>query len=225
MTVYLFDAYGTLLDLSAALRIAEPQLGARLPAMLRTWRATQLDYAWLSALGERFENFDIITRRAFHDALATEDIIDDGLVDDLTAAFATLPAFSDAAATLANLRTRGDQTAILSNGTPQWLTASAAHASLTPHLDRILSVEATQTYKPAPAAYAIGVEAFAQPADGMIFVSSNWWDVVGARNFGYRTVWIDRGGGHWPPTVERPTVSVASLTELLTVDVELSTSV
>lgn len=215
MPSYLFDAYGTLLDLSAAFRIAEPQLGARLAPMLERWRATQLDYAWLAGLSDRYRPFDAITRDAFRDSLAAEDIVDEGLVDDLCNAFATLPAYPDAAATLQALKSRGDMCAILSNGTPQWLQASVDHAGLAASFDAILSTHAVRTYKPAPAAYALGTARFEQPAAAMIFVSSNWWDVAGARDFGYQTVWINRGNTVWPASVEQPRMIAASLTDIL----------
>lgn len=215
MTIYLFDAYGTLLDLTAAFDAAKDRLGSRHDAMLQRWRSTQLDYAWLAALGGAFRNFEDITRDAFRDALAADGIDDPDLVATLTGAFATLPAYTDAASTLQGLRKRGDKTAILSNGSPNWLAASAASSGLTPHLDQNLSVAPARTYKPAPAAYAIGVDAFGGDAHSMIFVSSNWWDVVGARQFGYQVIWIDRGQNAWPRSVMRPDFIAASLTDII----------
>lgn len=219
MPTYLFDAYGTLLDLSAAFRIAEPRLGTRLTPMLERWRATQLDYAWLSALGDRFRSFDMITRDAFRDSLAADGIVDDALVDDLCGAFATLPAYPDAAATLQALKARGDTCAILSNGTPQWLRASIDGAEIGTSLDAILSTQVVRTYKPAPTAYALATATFKQPAAAMIFVSSNWWDVVGARDFGYQTIWIDRGNAPWPASVAKPQTVASCLAEVVTIGV------
>jgi 2-haloacid dehalogenase len=49
-------------------------------------------------------------------------------------------------------------------------------------------------YKPAPAVYALGPETLGLPAGDLLFVSSNAWDVAGAKAFGYRVAWCNRAG-------------------------------
>jgi len=39
----------------------------------------------------------------------------------------------------------------------------------------------------------MGPRAFGLSAGEMLFVSSNAWDVAGAKAFGYRTCWCNRG--------------------------------
>jgi len=51
-----------------------------------------------------------------------------------------------------------------------------------------------RTYKPSPAVYALGPAAFGMPAEEILFVSSNAWDVAGAEAFGYLTCWCNRSG-------------------------------
>jgi len=60
--------------------------------------------------------------------------------------------------------------------------------------DHVLSVDAVRQYKTAPAAYALGPQAFNLPASEILFVSSNCWDACGATWFGYTTFWINRAG-------------------------------
>jgi 2-haloacid dehalogenase len=60
--------------------------------------------------------------------------------------------------------------------------------------DHVLSVDAVRQYKTAPAAYALGPQAFNLPAGEILFVSSNCWDACGATWFGYTTFWINRAG-------------------------------
>ena len=57
----------------------------------------------------------------------------------------------------------------------------------------MLSVDAVKTYKPAPTVYALGPRALGLAADELLFVSSNAWDVAGAKAFGYRVAWCNRG--------------------------------
>ena len=61
----------------------------------------------------------------------------------------------------------------------------------------MLSVDAVKTYKPAPQVYALGPQALGRPAGQLLFVSSNAWDVAGAKAFGYQVAWCNRTGA--PP--------------------------
>jgi 2-haloacid dehalogenase len=82
--------------------------------------------------------------------------------------------------------------AILSNGNPQMLDIAVKSAGMTGLFDHVLSVDAVRAYKPSPAAYSLGTQAFgAQPRE-LVFVSSNGWDVAGATWFGFTTFWLNR---------------------------------
>lgn len=214
----LFDAYGTLFDLSDALGPARDRLGDKADAVLAHWRVSQLDYAWLGALGQRYENFEVMTRMAFRDALSREGIHDDSLLDTLSASFRTVQAYDDVVEALKALAARGARTAILSNGAPGMLEDAASHAGILEHLETILSVDVVQTYKPDPDAYAIGEEYMGVERGQIAFVSSNWWDVVGARNFGYRAIWVDRGKSPWPVSFDGPSDVARGLMDLLELD-------
>jgi 2-haloacid dehalogenase len=100
------------------------------------------------------------------------------------AAYLSLACFPEVAGALERLD--GRPRAILSNGSPRMLDAAVASAGLGRHLSRVLSVDAVRTYKPAPAVYALGPEALGLPAAEILFVSSNSWDVAGAKAFGYQ---------------------------------------
>jgi 2-haloacid dehalogenase len=82
--------------------------------------------------------------------------------------------------------------AILSNGNPQMLDIALKSAGMTGLFDHVLSVDAVRAYKPSPAAYALGTQAFDAPARELVFVSSNGWDVAGATWFGFTTFWLNR---------------------------------
>lgn len=220
MTLYLFDAYGTVLDLSPSLKPAEAKLGDKAAAVLARWRQLQLDYAWQSALRGAYEPFDAMTRSAFADALSEVGIADTALVAELMRAFERAPAYSDIAPLLTNLQEAGHKTAILSNGTPAMLETAIAASGLSALFDALLSVDVVQTYKPAPPAYAVGTKAFGVPADDVVFVSSNTWDVIGARAFGFHAVWLNRAGGVWPPSSPEPEAILPSAAAL--VDFQIS---
>ncbi|WCM18240.1 (S)-2-haloacid dehalogenase [Paraburkholderia bryophila] len=82
--------------------------------------------------------------------------------------------------------------AILSNGNPQMLDIAVKSAGMTGLFDHVLSVDAVRAYKPSPAAYTLGTQAFGAEPRELVFVSSNGWDVAGAAWFGFTTFWLNR---------------------------------
>lgn len=82
--------------------------------------------------------------------------------------------------------------AILSNGNPQMLDVAVKSAGMSGLFDHVLSVDAVRAYKPAPAAYALGPQAFDVLPREIVFVSSNGWDIAGATWFGFTTFWLNR---------------------------------
>jgi 2-haloacid dehalogenase len=180
---FLFDAYGTLFDVHAGTPAALSQL----------WRRKQLEYAWLGALMERYEDFRHITEAALRSA-ARELSIDatDPLIEQLMQAYLAPAVFEDARSALERLK--GTTLAILSNGSPEMLDAAVRNNGLESYFSEIISVDRVKTYKPSPRVYALGPEILKLPAAEILFVSSNWWDAAGAKAFGYTVCWCNRAG-------------------------------
>jgi 2-haloacid dehalogenase len=74
------------------------------------------------------------------------------------------------------------------------LAAAVASSGLGAALDHVISVDRVKVYKPAPAVYALGPATLGVPAGELLFVSSNAWDVAGAKAFGYQVAWCNRTG-------------------------------
>ena len=72
------------------------------------------------------------------------------------------------------------------------LDVAVKSAGMSGLFDHVLSVDAVRAYKPAPAAYALGPQAFDAHPREIVFVSSNGWDVAGATWFGFTTFWLNR---------------------------------
>ena len=60
--------------------------------------------------------------------------------------------------------------------------------------DAVLSVDGLKVFKPAPRVYQLAVDTLRVPAANIGFVSSNCWDALGAKAFGFNVYWINRGG-------------------------------
>jgi 2-haloacid dehalogenase len=56
----------------------------------------------------------------------------------------------------------------------------------------VISVDAKHTFKPDPAAYGLVQERLGLPPTEVVFVSSNGFDIAGAKSFGFKVVRIER---------------------------------
>src|SRR5262249_22305400 len=110
----------------------------------------------------------------------------------LMEAYLALHAFPEVSGTLGRLRDL--PCAILSNGAPRMLEAAVDHNGLRPHLRAVVSGDEVRTFKPHPAVYALGAARLGLPRGAIGFVSSNGWDVVGAKAFGFHVAWVNRQG-------------------------------
>ena len=192
---FVFDAYGTLFDVHSVAALAEALAPGRGSALSQLWRTKQLEYTWLSSLmnpaSARRDDFASITAHALDYALASLGIYlgedDRGRLRD---AYLTLAPFPDAAPALAALAPRPRW--ILSNGTLAMLEPLVRESGIAAHVDGVLSVDAAGIFKPSPRTYQLAVDQLRVPASRIGFVSSNCWDAIGAKAFGFSTFWINR---------------------------------
>jgi 2-haloacid dehalogenase len=186
-----FDAYGTLYDIQSVAAVTEDAYPGHGEIITQVWRIKQLEYTWLRSLMGRYVDFASVTREALAytlrilglkpDAAALERLMDKYLHLDL---------YPDALASLAAMTDR--KLAILSNGSPEMLGALVTNSGLDRVLDAVISVDAAKIFKPSPSAYAlIESELGIAPAE-VLFISSNPWDVCGAKSFGLKVAWIER---------------------------------
>lgn len=197
ITTCVFDAYGTLFDVHAAAQIAaqEPahaHLASVWPMVARDWRAKQLEYSWLRAIADRHCDFWQVTQDGLDWALEAHDVTKSDTRARLLALYWELPAYPEVHAMLTALKAKGMNTAILSNGSPDMLTAALTSAGITPLLDAALSVENVGVFKPHASVYNLVNGQFGCPTSEVLFVSSNGWDVAGAAGYGFQTVWVNR---------------------------------
>jgi 2-haloacid dehalogenase len=189
---YVFDAYGTLFDVHSVVE-AGRSLTADPGALSTLWRQKQLEYTWLRSLMERYEDFWAVTEAALRYAVQRLGLpATEAQLAALMDAYLSLASFPDVRDALARLGPR--PRAILSNGAPAMLQAAVRSSGLEALLDHVISVDSVRVYKPAPAVYALGPRTLGVAADELLFVSSNAWDVAGAKAFGYRVAWCNRLG-------------------------------
>ena len=218
---HVFDVYGTLLDVDAAAREAAAapgmeSLAASWPQLAAAWRQRQLSYSWLRTTMQRYTDFWTITQNALDVTMAEMGIEDAAMREKLLSLYTTLTAYDEVPEVLRNLAARGEGTGVLSNGAPAMLDSALSAAGIAASLDQVLSVDSLQLYKPDPAVYALVTDAFGCGASDVTFYSSNNWDVAGAGSFGFKTIWVNRGGKPWDDLPEPPVHQVTSLAEAMT---------
>jgi 2-haloacid dehalogenase len=189
---FVFDAYGTLFDVHSVVT-ALRAVTTEAEAISLLWRRKQLEYTWLRSLMGRYVDFWSITDEALRFALKQYGL---SLTPDQHAtvldAYLTLAAYAEIPAMLEGLAPR--PCIILSNGAPRMLEAVVAASGLQGKFTHILSADLVKVYKPDPRVYALAPQFLHLPKEAMVFVSSNSFDVLGAKAFGFQVVWVNRTG-------------------------------
>ena len=191
----LFDAYGTLLDVSHVAALAELNWPGSGEVLSTLWRAKQLQYTWLRSLMQNYADFWQVTGDALDYVVSQLGLTMTAEVrDDLMAAYEKLRPFPDVQPMLRAVARAGLPLAVLSNGTPTMLEMAFGAAGLRAAFTALLSVDVVRSYKTSPQAYQIAIDAFGGVPEDFVLVSSNGWDIAGAAHFGFRTFWVNRTG-------------------------------
>jgi 2-haloacid dehalogenase len=145
-----------------------------------------------------YEDFWSVTRAALEFALTSVGIAPTGsLCDELMDAYLHLDLYAEAPQALESLRDH--KLAILSNGSPRMLEALARSAGVAERFTAVISCDQAKCYKPDPACYALVEPALQISKQEVLFVSSNGFDVAGAKHYGFQVAWIERTGDVAPP--------------------------
>ncbi len=210
---FLFDAYGTLFDVHSVVEAARA-LTDDPAALSALWRQKQLEYTWLRSLMDRYEDFWAVTEAALRFAVERLSLpANDAQLRTLMAAYLSLSPFPEVRAAVERLGADAPL-GILSNGSPRMLASVVDRSGLGPLFRHVLSVDRVRVYKPSREVYALGPEAFGLPAREILFVSSNAWDVAGARAYGYLTCWCNRLKAPMDSLGERADFEVESLDQI-----------
>ena len=206
---FVFDAYGTLYDVHSVLARCESCWPGKGMQLSQLWRAKQLEYTWQRSLMQCYAPFSSVTRDALAyacEALGLE--LGAARTEELMAEYLRLAPYPDVAKTMSALKSRK---AILSNGSPDMLEPLVKHSGL--QLDAVISVDELKVFKPAPRVYELAVRKL--HTDNINFVSSNCWDALGAKSYGFRVYWINRANAPVDRLGFKPDRVLKSLNEIL----------
>jgi 2-haloacid dehalogenase len=131
--------------------------------------------------------------------------------------YAKLTGFEDSLTVVKTIKEKGISAAILSNGSREMLATVVEANGLKPYLDKVVTVEEVSLFKTAPQTYELLLKAFPVQKEEILFVSSNAWDALAAKWYGFDVFWVNRLGHPFEEIGEKPNYEGTSLTEVLEV--------
>ncbi len=188
-----FDVYGTLVD---PLDLDEPLrkfVGEGADRFSQLWREKQIEYTWRRALMREYEDFGVCTRQALDFAALSLDA--ELTADDrerLVEEYQNLRPFPDVVPGLGRLRSEGHTLVAFSNGLERTARALLGRGGVLDSLEAVVSVDDLGTFKPDPEVYRYLARRLDVPPEEAWLVSSNAWDVIGAKSAGLRAAWVRR---------------------------------
>ncbi|MFC0522176.1 haloacid dehalogenase type II [Pontibacillus salicampi] len=193
---FVFDAYGTLFDVHSVRERLDNLFPDNSEAISQSWRSKQVHYFFIRQLIDGYEPFNLITKWALQDALIENGIeYNKDIVEDLMEAYKQLKPYEEVRDVLQQLENH--QRVIFSNGTQAMLEPLLEYNGLDQTLG-LLSADQIHIYKPSPDAYQFALNQLGVSKEEVLFMSSNPWDIAGAKHFGFNTAWISRDGKEFP---------------------------
>ncbi|ENH97690.1 haloacid dehalogenase [Gracilibacillus halophilus YIM-C55.5] len=188
---YVFDVYGTLFDVHSVIHKCNqffPHKGSKIS---HTWREKQLEYSYLRQLMGNYTSFSTVTKDALRYAVHKHgEQLDPQTEKELFHAYFHLDPYPEVKEVLSQLQHK--KLAVFSNGSHDMLDPLIAQSELHHLFDEIISVDEIQQFKPTLASYEHARKCLNVKPEEVLFMSSNGWDITGAKNYGFQTAWINR---------------------------------
>ena len=210
----IFDAYGTLFDVNSAAEKCKEKIGNKWESFANNWRTTQLEYTWLRSLMKRHKDFWQITEDSLDKSMKFFNI-ENSMKDELLNLYKVLSPYPEVKETINKIKEKNLKLAILSNGTPDLLKELVQSNNLENIFDDIFSIEDVRIFKPDPKVYDIPVNKYKIEKNKIIFLSANTWDVAGAGNYGFNSVWVNRNNNIFDNLDYKPNHTLQNLKQLL----------
>jgi len=218
-----FDAYGTLFDVYSMGQLAEELFPGHGQTFALMWRDRQIEYTRLvtmsdpSPIGSKYYlPFWELTIRSLRYVCKRMNLnLNADNEKRLMDQYAILTGFEDSLNVLKCIKERGISTAILSNGSREMLATVVESNGLEPYLDKVVTIEDVRLFKTAPQAYELLLKAFPVKKKEILFVSSNAWDALAAKWYGFDVFWVNRLGHPFEEIGDKPDYEGNSLSKVL----------
>ncbi len=188
-----FDVYGTLFDVHSVKEQAEALYPDHGEAISKRWREKQLEYSFLRQLNGQYVPFSQVTQDALRYTLLELKLhVTEEQITTLMETYLTLDVYPEVSSVLETMADK--RLVVFSNGSHDMLDPLIEQSGLADRFEHLVSVDDIKQYKPAPASYMHALNTLGLKREDILFMSSNGWDITGAKSFGFKTAWINRNG-------------------------------
>ena len=210
-----FDYYGTVADKHGLGSVIDEHVrGIDGYGLAKLWFQTCQRYCFQNGMMGRYAPWSELSARALDYAAAELGVrLPDDVRDRLLAADGEAPIYPEAASALERLAGKF-ALYVLSMGTEGMIRASQRRAGIDRLFRGVITTTGDRVYKPSLAAYDVGVREIGLDAVAIGFVSGNSFDVIGAKNYGFPTIWVRRYGQPLDGLGLEPDLVVADLADL-----------
>jgi 2-haloacid dehalogenase len=192
LRAFAFDAF-VIFDPKTLLVRSMELVGGRAQALVTAASERLFSYTWYYTSAARYSPLDKLAVHAFREAGLSQGVeLNTTECEHLADSYSHLPIWPDVPDALDRLKRAWIKLAMLSNLSERALRANLNAGQIAHYFDFVLSTDEAKKFKPAAAAYQLGMRAFQLPAAEIGFAASAAWDAAGATWFGYPTVWVNR---------------------------------
>jgi 2-haloacid dehalogenase len=211
--VLVFDVNETLLDLRALAPHFERVFGEG--RVLHEWFGQVLQSALLTVVTGPYRHFGEVGRAAL-DMIAARHgkPVGNGDREAIVGGMRTLPPHPDVLPAFDRLKAAGFRMAALTNSPPAVAQAQLENAGLATYLEKILSVDAVRSLKPATKVYRYAADSLGVRPEGMRLIAAHSWDVAGAMRAGCAAAFVARPGMVLDPLFDPPDIVGRDLGEV-----------
>tara|TARA_B100001540_G_scaffold246804_1_gene222139 strand:- start:69 stop:572 length:504 start_codon:yes stop_codon:yes gene_type:complete len=162
----------------------------------------------------RHKNFWQITEDSLDKSMKAFKI-SNSMKNELLNLYKILSTFPEVNNVLKKLKQKNFKLAILSNGTPDLLNELVKSNNLENIFDDIFSIETVGVYKPDSKVYDIPIKKYLIQKNEAAYLSANTWDVCGAGNYGFNSVWVNRSNSIFDNLDYVPKYQIENLSKLI----------
>lgn len=193
--VIFFDVNETLLDLEPMRESVGKALNGQ-EELLPLWFSTMLHHSLVDTVTNRYHNFGDIGVAALMMVAKTHGIeLSEGAAREaIVTPLRSLPPHPDVKAGLQSLKDQGFRLISFTNSSNQGVRTQFENAGLIEYFDDRFSIEDSQSYKPALAAYQWALKEAGVRADEAMMVAAHGWDIAGVKAAGMTGVFVARPG-------------------------------
>lgn len=214
VNTFIFDVYGTLFDVHSVANKCNQYFPEKGDQISKTWREKQIEYSNLRQLMGNYETFYSITKDALRFAVKKHnEELDEKSEKELLDKYLNLTTYPEVKQVLNQLQ--GKRLAVFSNGSHDMLDPLIEQSELVDSFNNIISVDEIKQFKPTIASYDYAATVLKVKPEEVLFMSSNGWDISGAKNYGFQTAWINRQNQPVENLNLEPTVIYEDLTGIL----------